>query len=116
MPVIWLIGIEYGAVTSLESIFRMKFAREKKVREWLAGFSVEGADGLQPGSPVTLEELREVTIEEVDTWRQGAAEILGFDLDRMLKLEDDIRDYFQGLKRSSVDMSTLIGKLRQLTA
>jgi hypothetical protein len=116
MPVIWLIGIEYGAVTSLESIFRMKFAREKKVREWLTGFSVEGADGLQPGSPVTLEELREVTIEEVDTWRQGAAEILGFDLDRMLKLEDDIRDYFQGLKRSSVDMSTLIGKLRQLTA
>jgi len=116
IPVIWLIGIDYGSVNGPKSFFSKKFGQEKKIREWLQSYDVESLEKWTPDRPITLRELHEVTINDVDEWMQRVPEKLGFDTQRMIRLRKDVDNLFDQLKRSAVDMNTLIEKLIEFTA
>jgi hypothetical protein len=115
MPVVWLIGIDYGSVKGFRSINFMKSAKEKKIREWLASFPIESTDQVVQSRLVALCELQDVTRKDIEEWLEKAPKYLGFDPDRMSKLENDIEDYFTKLNRSSVEMNKLNEMLRELT-
>ena len=111
VPVIWVIGIEYKAGRGpafLRSLPGIKSSNERHLRKWLGRYNAEYNNRMM----ITLDELGDITFEDIESWSKYVTHKLKLDLDQRHIVEKNLCAEFS--LDQKWDMSTLIdGKLKE---